>query len=843
MKGKIVPAIMLTLLLTGMLALAFKIQPAKASGTIYIRADGSIDPQEAPISTIDNVTYTFTDNINDSIVVERDNIAVDGAAYTVQGTGGGNGIDLTRRNNVTIKNMEIKAFYHGVCLGIVWVTDSSSNHNSIVGNKLASNIFGIALYSYSSYNSIFGNNVTANQYGIYAHEGCSNNIIRGNNIIASGQSGVCLLYSANYNSVSENNITSSCYYGIHLAWSSYNSIVGNNITNNALGINIIGSSNNRFYHNNFIGNTQQVYIDLGYANFWDDGYPSGGNYWSDYTGVDKYSGSNQGEPSSDGIGDTPYVIDANNQDRYPLMVQWGTPYPYYDWPLTQHDARRTGYSTSLAPNTNSTLWIYATGGPVDNVVVADGKVFVASADYKVYALDATTGELIWNYTTGGVAQTVSVCYGRVFAPSGDGKFYALNATTGAFDWSYPMQSRAGANFADGKVYIGSLWPDNKLYALNATTGAYIWSFQVGGDYTAGSPSLADGKVFFGAGDWNIYALNASTGTLIWSYQTGGYTVHSLPSVVDGKVIIGSDDGKVYALNATDGSLIWNYTAGYATTWMAPAVAYDKVFVGSNDHNVIVALNTTTGALIWNYTAGGGMHFSAVADGKVFVASGDYKVYALDATTGELVWNYQTGGSVYSPVIADGKVYIGSKDYKVYAFGPAHDVAVTEVMPSKTIVGQGYGLNINVTAANQGDTETFNVTLYANTTIIASQAVTLTSGSTTTLTFLWNTTGWSKGNYTISAYAWPVQGEVETADNTLSDGAVLVGVPCDVTGPTPGVPDGVCNMRDIGFICAYFGARPGDPRWEQVECRNCDVNDDGVVNMRDIGMACDNFMKT
>jgi hypothetical protein len=55
------------------------------------------------------------------------------------------------------------------------------------------------------------------------------------------------------------------------------------------------------------------------VNVWDDGYPSGGNYWSDYKGIDVKSGPNQDQPRSDGIGDTPYVIDANNQDRYPLM--------------------------------------------------------------------------------------------------------------------------------------------------------------------------------------------------------------------------------------------------------------------------------------------------------------------------------------------------------------------------------------------------------------------------------------------------------------------------------------------------------------------------------------------
>jgi hypothetical protein len=57
-------------------------------------------------------------------------------------------------------------------------------------------------------------------------------------------------------------------------------------------------------------------------NVWDDGYPSGGNYWSNYTGVDVKSGPNQDQPGSDGIGDSPHVIDANNKDNYPLTKRW-----------------------------------------------------------------------------------------------------------------------------------------------------------------------------------------------------------------------------------------------------------------------------------------------------------------------------------------------------------------------------------------------------------------------------------------------------------------------------------------------------------------------------------------
>jgi hypothetical protein len=84
------------------------------------------------------------------------------------------------------------------------------------------------------------------------------------------------------------------------------------------------SYENSVYHNNFVDNVYQGYDYR--VNQWDDGYPSGGNYWGDYTGIDEKSGPNQNQPGSDGIGDTPYIIPGGtNSDQYPLMSPWGKP--------------------------------------------------------------------------------------------------------------------------------------------------------------------------------------------------------------------------------------------------------------------------------------------------------------------------------------------------------------------------------------------------------------------------------------------------------------------------------------------------------------------------------------
>lgn len=105
-----------------------------------------------------------------------------------------------------------------------------------------------------------------------------------------------------------------------LPYSPNNTVVENNIANNSLGL-VIQEWNNTIYHNNFLNNTEHAFMGpASYCNnTWDNGYPSGGNYWDNYTGNDLYQGSSQDELGSDGIGDTAYVINENNVDRYPLM--------------------------------------------------------------------------------------------------------------------------------------------------------------------------------------------------------------------------------------------------------------------------------------------------------------------------------------------------------------------------------------------------------------------------------------------------------------------------------------------------------------------------------------------
>jgi len=420
---------------------------------VYIMPDGSINPSTAPIQHVGNYYELMASIYSDSqgLVIERDGITLDGVGHAIQGSGGGAaGIYLDGIDNVTIKNVSVEAHLYGIFL-------QQCSGNTIIGDSMENNTHGIFLLD-SSNNSIIVSNITDNYDGISLLSSSDSNIIMGCRI------------TGNDGDIGE-------------------------------GIYFYMSSNNLIYHNLLAGNTLNVYdaawdcADPGLIspsiNVWDAGYPSGGNYWSDYNGTDLYRGPYQNVTGSDGIGDTPYVIDLNNMDHYPL---------------------------------------------------------------------------------------------------------------------------------------------------------------------------------------------------------------------------------------------------------------------------------------------------------------------------------------FNPIL------------------PIHFIAITDVTVYKTVVGQGYGVNITFTVADLGTyAETFTVTSYAGTNSITSQNVTLSSGTSTNFTFTWNTTGFAYGNYTISAYAWPVPNETSTADNNSTGGLVAVSLVGDITGPQ-GWPDGKVTMSDIAIVARGFGSGPCSSNWNP----NADINGDGVVNMKDIALVARHF---
>jgi len=275
MKLKAVSGTIRMLLFIGVLSLAFDTQLASSEPTIIIVPDDYERIQWA----INNASVGTTIFVKAGTYYE--NVVVD---KTISLVGENRTTTVIDGNRTALKNT-------------IFVTSG----NVLIANLTIRNAYysGVKLDFYSSYNTIADNNITNNDDGI-------------------------VLQSSSKNKILYNNIENNTWNGIFLVnMHACNEVIGNTIKNNHNGINsydIDRVEANTFFHNNFINNKRQViYYYSDYQDIWHSGYPSGGNYWSDYNGTDFYSGRYQNETGSDGIGDSPYIVNAKNKDRYPLI--------------------------------------------------------------------------------------------------------------------------------------------------------------------------------------------------------------------------------------------------------------------------------------------------------------------------------------------------------------------------------------------------------------------------------------------------------------------------------------------------------------------------------------------
>ena len=261
-------------------------------------------------------------------------------------------VGIINCTNITAQNLNLTNNPEGILL--VSTTDSMITHNNIensgtgISIKNSQNVT-IARNHVTGISVVGSNSITiirndvANSRGVgISLTNSKGVIVSGNNITANSNCGVELLYS-NGNNVTHNRIADNHYAGINILGHNNidcdeNRFIGNTlIENNGWGIRLSGAENNTFYHNNFIDNKVSDGLQVSNpwfwrraeTNVWDNGVE--GNYWSDY--VTRYP--NALEIDGSGIGDTPFVINEGNVDRYPLMV----PIEFFDagvWEWTSY---------------------------------------------------------------------------------------------------------------------------------------------------------------------------------------------------------------------------------------------------------------------------------------------------------------------------------------------------------------------------------------------------------------------------------------------------------------------------------------------------------------------------
>ena len=284
---------------------------------IIIKADGSVDPPTALIQR-DGDVYTLVGDIDDYVLLERNHTIFDGAGHTIGGICGPLPVqvDFEWQVNATTDIKIVNAVVHKE--GIFFF----ASYNSIFANNTLNNSTGLDCRGDGN---VIANNTVNGGRGI-AGSG-NGNVISGNHLTNCNYTFVPdnprpygIIVGGSNNTVFGNFIVGTNGTGISLGTSFNNTIVGNQIEDNVIGLltrtifSQGGAHDNLIYYNNFINNTDNIYNEVMFGgpvavSIWDNGVV--GNYWSDYSGADA---------DSNGIGDTPYVIDESNQDNFPLMT-------------------------------------------------------------------------------------------------------------------------------------------------------------------------------------------------------------------------------------------------------------------------------------------------------------------------------------------------------------------------------------------------------------------------------------------------------------------------------------------------------------------------------------------
>ncbi len=386
-----------------------------------------------------------------------------------------------------------------------------------------------------------------------------------------------------------------------------------------------------------------------------------------------------------------------------------------EWPMFLHDPERTGYSTSSAPRTNTTKWVYTTGGNLESSpAVVNGKVYIGSVDENIYCLDAYTGEKLWDYYIYELdACSPAVYDGKVYISNTHDHLYCLDADTGDEIWKFYKGdgvSRPSPAVFGGRVYFAhsraiSSGQDAYLYCLDADTGDIFWDYNLG-FYELSSPTVSHGKVYIGSEDNKMYCFAADTGNLLWNFSTG-WRAYFTPLVFNGKVCFGSD--AVYCLDADNGTEIWNFTIGTGDPRMtsSPAVAYGNIYILSAFEG-LYCLDGNTGEQIWNCNVGGGYTSSpVVADGKVYVGIWETgKLLCVNASTGEKLWEYDMNSVKWlfgSPAVAYGRLYYGGGlTRNVYCFKDPFLPSPSIKGPTDCITNHSYIFSIKATDPEDND---------------------------------------------------------------------------------------------------------------------------------------------
>lgn len=256
-----------------------------------------------------------------------------------------------------------------------------------------------------------------------------------------------------------------------------------------------------------------------------------------------------------------------------------------------------------------------------------------------------------------------------------GIVFALDRATGTEVWRFDDGDNLKSVFCSpllvgDRLYIGEGFHEDRdcrMLCLNSATGEKIWEFKTT-SHTESTPTFADGKLYFGAGDDGIYCIDAASGEKIWQFRERH--VDAPPAIHQGRLYVGSGVGDLHkttellCLNAATGERLWVVPVELPA-FAPPILADNHVYFGFGNGNFsgsaekpmggVICVDATTGQRLWQFDAADTILGQPAVDSThVYFASLDHHVYSVVRQTGRLRWKKSLGSPVFASVVIAGK---------------------------------------------------------------------------------------------------------------------------------------------------------------------------------------------
>ena len=293
------------------------------------------------------------------------------------------------------------------------------------------------------------------------------------------------------------------------------------------------------------------------------------------------------------------------------------------------------------------------------------------------AYDTRKGRELWRHVFPDGLYTTPLCTGGlVIAGAASGGIWAFDARTGREKWHLPTQSAVvGDGLTDGgALYIGL--GIGSIGKIDLRSGRLLWRHDYGCGQAQGRPTLADGRLVFGAWDRHLYCLDAGTGELLWKWNNGSGSLffspgHVVPRIAGGKVFIVAPDRVVTCLDLATGKQLWrdNSRKSRETTGLS---GDGRRFYYKTMDGELAAIDTSAERYreLWCTDLGWGYEYNScpafVRDGVVYVA-GRHGTVAAVGEDGTLLWSVKccnSGGNDFAQA-PDGSLWATFAEGKIF----------------------------------------------------------------------------------------------------------------------------------------------------------------------------------